>query len=143
MVEGARRVFILFDPFRPMDHVHASLFHGPNVTRLKCRHLDGLIELALREMGLLHQMLESAANNTMREVDFYKLLRKRRDHARYLRTLLHGVSRRNQPQRVAFLCKYVLDKKGGGPFFRRSLAQAKDVISRRGPMPDWLMEDDN
>ena len=141
MVEGAHQVYILFDPYRPMDHVHASLFHGPNVTRLKCRNLDGLIELALREMELLHQVVEAAANNTLREVSFYKLLRRRRKHARYLRTLLHAVARKNQPTRVAYLCKYVLDSKGGGPFFRRSLAQAKDVISRRGPLPDWLMDD--
>lgn len=142
MVEGARQVYILFDPFRPLDHVHASLFHGSNVTRLKCRHLDGLIELTLRELGFLHQVVEASATGSLREADFYQLLRKRRGHNRYLRTMLHAVGRRNKPLRVAFLAKYVLENKGGGPFFRRALAQAKDVISKRGPLPDWLMDEE-
>lgn len=142
MVEGAGRAYILFDPFRSLDHVHASLFQGPNVTRLKCRHLDGLIELALRDMDFLHQVIEGAAAGQLEEVNFYSLLRRRRRHTRYLRTLLHGLSRRNRPLRMAFLCKYVLDNGAGGPVFRRTLAQTKDVISRHGPLPDWLLEDE-
>jgi len=141
MVEGAGKVYILFDPFRPLDHVHASLFQGPNVIRLKCRHLDGLIELALRDMDILHQVVEGASNGTLRPLDFYKLLRKRRDLTRYLRSLLHALSRRNQPLRMAFLCKTVLDQGKGGPVFRRTLKHAKEVISRHGPLPDWLMDD--
>ncbi|MEL7115135.1 MAG: phosphoadenosine phosphosulfate reductase [Pseudomonadota bacterium] len=142
MVEGARKVYILFDPFRPLDHVHASLFQGPNVYRLKCRHLDGLIELALREMSILHQVVEGCTGGTLNEMDFYHLLRKRRGHTRYLRTLLHALSRRNRPLRMAFLCKYVLEHKQGGPTFRKTLARAKEVISRHGPLPDWLLDDD-
>ncbi|KMW57542.1 hypothetical protein AIOL_002507 [Candidatus Rhodobacter oscarellae] len=141
MVEGAQRVYILFDPFRALDHVHASLFNGPNVVRLKCRHLDGLIELALRELDVMHQVTEAAAEGSLQEGDFYRLMRRRRDNNRYLRTLVHAVNRRNQPLRVALIAKYVLDKNRGGPFFRRALTHAKDVISRRGPLPDWLMDD--
>jgi len=140
MVEGARKAYILFDPHRPLDHVHASLFQGPNVTRLKCRHLDGLIELTLREMGCLHQVVESASNGTLDHKEFFTLMRGRRSHNRYLRTLLHSLSRRNQPIRVAFLCKYVLDHQSGGPVFRRTLAQSKDLIARYGPLPDWLID---
>lgn len=142
LIEGAGRAYILFDPFRALDYVHASLFQGPNVTWLKCRHLDGLIELALRELQILHQTVEGAADGSLREADFYQLLRARRSHGRYLRTLLHALGRTNRPLRTAYLCKYVLTKVRGGPVFRRGLAHAKDVISRTGPLPDWLMDDD-
>jgi hypothetical protein len=141
MVEGARKAYILFDPFRALDHVHASLFHGPNVTRLKCRHLDGLIELALRDMGALHQIVQGALDGDLEEVAFYEMLRGRRELNRYLRTLLHALSRRNQPLRMAYLCKHVLDAGKGGPVFRRTLKNTKDVISRHGPLPDWLMDE--
>jgi hypothetical protein len=143
MVEGAGKVYILFDPFRTLDHVHASLFQGPNVIRLKCRHLDGLIELALRDMYIVHQVIENAANGSLREIDFYRLLRKRREHNRYLRTLLHALSRRNQPRRMAYLCKYVIESGRAGPVFRRTLKQTREVLSRHGPLPDWLMDPDD
>ena len=143
MLEGANKAFILFDPYKPLDHVHASLFNGPNVTRLKCRHLDGLIELALREMDALHQIIEMAAEDTLDDSNFYTLLRRRRDHVRYLRTLLHALGKRNRPLRVALLCKYVLGKKKGGPFFRKNLAAAKDVLERNNRLPAWLVEQEN
>jgi hypothetical protein len=140
MVEGARRVYVLFDPFRPMDHVHASLFHGPNVTRLKCRHFDGQIELALREMGMIHQVIEGASDGALQPTEFYRLLRRRRDHNRYLRTLLHSLSNRNQALRMAYLCKFVIDRGRGGPVFRRTLAHLREILSRNGPLPDWLTD---
>lgn len=142
MVEGAQKVYILFDPFRPLDHVHASLFQGPNVSRLKCRHFNGGIELSLFEMDVLHQVVERAGNGSLHDVDFFQLLRKRRTYPRYLRSLLSSMMRRNRPLRVAFMCKYVLDNKIGGPFFRKNLAAAKKIISDRGPLPDWLMDQD-
>ncbi len=141
MVEGANRVTILFDPFRPLDHVHASLFQGPNVWRIRCRNLEGMIELALLEMGQLHSVIEAASNGTLRETDFFQMLRKRRDHARYLRTLFHACMRRNRPILAAYLCKTVLEKHGGGPFFRKNMVAVKKLISRRGPLPDWLMDE--
>lgn len=143
MVEGASNVYILFDPFRALDYVHASLFRGPNIRWLKCRHLDGLIELALRELNILHQTVEAAANSDLTEPRFYSLLRERRTHARYLRTLLHALGRSNRPLRTAYLCQYVLKKVRGGPIFRRGLAQSKEIISRTGPLPDWLMDDED
>jgi len=142
MLEGANKAYILFDPYKPLDHVHASLFNGPNVIRLKCRHLDGLIELALREMDALHQIIERAAEDSLDQASFYTLLRRRRNHVRYLRTLLHALGKRNRPLRVALLCKYVLGKKKGGPFFRKNLAAAKDVLERNNQVPAWLEEPD-
>lgn len=141
MVEGARKVYLLYDPYRPLDHVHASLFQGPNVIRLKCRHLEGLIELSLRDMDVLHQVIEGASKGSLRPLDFFRLLRKRRDLMRYLRSVLHGLSRRNQPLRMAFLCKTVLNMGKGGPTFRKTLRTTKDVLSRHGPLPDWLMDE--
>ncbi len=139
MLEGARAAFILFDPYRPLDHVHASLFRGPNVTRIKMRHFDGLIEYALREMELLHRTIEAVSNNTLRPDEFYHLLRdKRRNHNRYLRTLVYALGKRNRPMHVALVCNHVLNRKLGGPFFRKNLAAARGAVSRQGILPDWL-----
>ena len=137
MLEGAEHAYILFDPFRALDHVHASLFQGPNVTRLKCRHLDGLIELALREMDLLHRTVEMAADGSFTEQKFFGFLRARRNHARYLRTLLRALEQRNKPLRSALLCKYVLQQRKA-PIFRKRLTAAIDILRLKGDLPDWL-----
>jgi len=142
MLEGANSAFILYDPYRALDHVHASLFQGPNVTRLKCRHLDGMIELALREMDLLHQLIEGSGNGDMTELQFHRLMRKRRDHTRYLRTVLHAMGKRNRPLLVATICQHVLDKNAGGPFFRKNLAAARETLAKRGTLPKWLVSKD-
>ena len=138
MLEGAGAGYILFDPYRPLDHVHASLFHGPNVTRLRCRHLDGLIEFALAEMDLLHRTIEMAAEGTLNEYEFYRLLRARRGHTRYLRTLIYALGKRNRPLHVAMVCRHVLKKQAGGPFFRKNLKAAKQELAKRGILPGWL-----
>ena len=141
MLEGAASAFILYDPYRSLDHVHASLFQGPNVQRLKCRHMDGLIELTLREMDMLHQVIELTSDGSMTAPAFYRLLRRRRHHNRYLRTVLHALNRQNRPLRVAYLCQYAFKNTGGGPFFKRNLAAATDVLRQKGPLPDWLLDD--
>ncbi|MCG6904554.1 MAG: phosphoadenosine phosphosulfate reductase [Rhodobacter sp.] len=142
MVEGAQNAFILYDPYRALDHVHASLFQGPNITRLRCRHLDGLIEYALHEMDLMHRTIEMAASGTLTEQGFYKLLRARRTHSRYLRTLVYALGKRNRPTHVATVCKHVLNNGMGGPFFRKNLASARETLSRYGKLPDWMAEED-
>lgn len=140
MLEGADRAFILFDPYLPFDHVHVSLFQAPNVIRLRCRNFTGLIELALREMDLLHRLIEAAASGTLTATEFFRLLRARRDHARYLRTLLAQVNLRNKPLRSALLCDYVLKKKDGGRYFRKSMAAIRDKLAAHGGVPEWLDE---
>ena len=138
MLEGAGAGFILFDPYRPLDHVHASLFQGANVTRLRCRHLDGRIEVALGELDLLHRTIEMAANGTLTEHGFYALLRVRRDHDRYLRALVQALGKRGRPLHVVLVCQHVLSRQIGGPHFRKTLEAAKAKLAKQGALPDWL-----
>lgn len=141
MLEGAGAGFILFDPYRPLDHVHASLFQGANVFRLRCRHLDGMIEFALGEMDLLHRVIEMAADGRLTEQDFYALLRARRSDDRYLRALVHALGKRRRPLHVALVCRHVLNRQIGGAHFRETLDAAKTTLAKQGPLPAWLAGD--
>ncbi len=140
MLEGAGEAFVLFDPYQPLDHIHASLFRGPNVTRLACRHFGGAVERGLREMDLLHQVIELASVDHLSAHVFFDLLRKRRTHGPYLRSLLQATGRRGNPLRVALLCDYVLRSRQNGPVFRRNLNAATTVLAKKGTLPDWLAE---
>lgn len=142
MLEGANAAFILFDPRRPMDHVHASLFQGPNVTRLRCRHLNGQIEPALAEMDLLHRTIEMAAGGGLTGERFYALLRARREHDRYLRALIAALAKRGRPLHVALACRHAMRQKDAAPFFGKKLKAVKAALARENKLPAWLAGDD-
>lgn len=139
MVEGAAEAFVLYDPHELMDAVHASLFQGPNVRRLKCRFLRSNIASALRSLDLLHRILEEAAEGRLSEQVFYAHLRKRRDHRPFLRTLLYHLDDQQRPYLTALFCSHVLNRMNA-PAFRKRLNTARIMLGERGALPAWLSE---
>lgn len=139
MLEGAQSALILYDPTEHLDAVHASLFQGPNVTRLKCPHLKDRIELSLREMDLLHRLIESVANRSFRVPEFHRLMRARRGHSRYLHNLLFDLDRQKNPYRTALLCRHVLSRTDSAEF-RRRLQSSKEELAAQGRLPEWLQD---
>lgn len=138
MLEGAGNAVILYDPLEHLDAVHASLFQGPNVMRLKCRYMRDSIDTSLKQMDVLHRVIELAANGTLTAEMFYKMIRVRRNHARYLRSLMFHVDREEHTLRTAIVCAHVLQRING-PAFRRKLASARDKLAARGKLPAWLL----
>ncbi|TDL79457.1 phosphoadenosine phosphosulfate reductase [Palleronia sediminis] len=143
MVEGAERAFIVFDPHRQLDHVHASMFWGENVTHLKVPRLEGVtddrLDLALEELDILHRVIAEVGSGTMRAQDFYGYYRNRRAHGPYLRTLLQATIDRGSPRLTALLCAKVLETQRA-PLFRRQLRAAARRLATKGERPDWLAE---
>ncbi|MDJ0630239.1 MAG: phosphoadenosine phosphosulfate reductase [Rhodobacter sp.] len=137
MIEGADAAYILYDPHARLDAMHASLFRGPNVIHLKCRFLQNHIAWSLREMGLLHRIIEAAAGQDLRPHEFYRLLRARRDHSRYLRNVLFHMDELHDPYLTALYCSHVLSRMSA-PAFRRRLNLAIDSLERDGKLPEWL-----
>ncbi len=137
MVEGTDRVWLLYDPYVLLDTVHASLFRSDNVTRLRCRHFRDHIARSLWEMDLLHWMIEEAAEGRLTEADFYAKLRVRRDHNRYLRTLLFHLEEEQRPYLMAMYCTHVLSRRSA-PAFRRRLNAAHSALEEQGALPAWL-----
>ncbi len=139
MLEGAAVAYILYDPYERMDAVHASLFRGDNIVRLKCKHLRDNIAGALLEMDLLHQIIENAADQSLTPAEFYKMYRARRTYSPYLRNMLYQLDDQNKPYRIALFCAHVLSKIKA-PVFRRRLHNARDSLKLQGKLPDWLRE---
>ncbi len=138
MLEGAAAAFILYDPLEPMDSVHASLFRGPNVTHLKARHLNDVAR-SLREMDLLHRLVEEAAEGRLTTEGFYAMLRGRRNHSRYLRNVLYHLDELQRPYLMAMYCSHVLSRMNA-PAFKRRLKVARQALDDTGQTPDWLTE---
>lgn len=140
MAEGAAWVHVLYDPRETLDAVHASLFRGDNVAHLRCRHLRHRIARSLREMDILHCVVEAAAEGRLTEEKFYGLLRRRRNHSPFLRNMLFYLDDLDRPYLTALYCSHVLDRMHA-PAFRRRLNAARNRLRDQGELPRWLAED--
>lgn len=134
MVKSARDVFIFYDPLEPPDAMHAALFRGPNITKLKCRFQGHRIASGLIQMGLLKPVVGACVDGTLNATEFYKMLRVRRTFRRYLRELIHKIDADRHPLMVARLAEYVLAQ-GAGPVFRKKLNAANALLTSRGLTP--------
>jgi len=86
---AARQVTLLYDPHEPLDAGHADRFTGPNVVRLRAPLLGHRLGSSLNQMGILSPIILGALSGRLTDAEFYRLLRARRDSARYQRELFH------------------------------------------------------
>ena len=136
MVEAADRAFILYDPEEREDAMHAALFTRPNVTKLRCRHLDAGIEAFLTGNGHMADLIGKAMDGTLSALDFHRYYRSRRTHLPYLRHLLAAVDDKSRPFLTALLCRSV-SRELTPPRFIQRLEVARAELARQGRvLPD-------
>ncbi len=131
MIEAAGRAFILYDPEEDLDAMHAALFAGPNVTRLRCRYLGHRIAPHLAAMDVLQPMIEAAMQGTLKPADFYRLYRARRNYSPWLRRVLAQLQDDDRLKLTGILCRNVLTRLSG-PRFRRALKTAEAQLAEQG-----------
>lgn len=134
MLAKARQAFIFYDPLEPLDAMHAALFRGKNITKLKCRFQGHRIASGLIQMGLLKSVVSGCVDGSLTSTRFYHMLRARRDFRRYLRELLNRIPENRHPYLIAMLAERVLAQ-GAGPVFRRKLNAANEILQKRGITP--------
>lgn len=131
MLEASDRAFVLFDPERHDDAMHAALFTRSNVTQIRVPHLEGQIETFMRRSEILKPLLEIAFERDLQAIDFYQALRERRNYLPYLRMLLSEVEATNRPYLTAILCRSALERINI-PRFRRQLSVATNELRQHG-----------
>ncbi|MCL6284709.1 phosphoadenosine phosphosulfate reductase [Ruegeria sp. 2012CJ41-6] len=105
MLDAADQAFVLYDPGQQLDAMHATLFARPNVTRLRMRHMGSDLQARLSEMKLLSRLLTKAAENTLTEIEFYRMFRARRASPHYLRMLRNILEHQERPYLEMLLCR--------------------------------------
>ena len=130
MLADADQVYMFYDPLAPLDAMHAALFRGENIVKLRCRFQGHRIASAMQGMGILKPVVEGCVDGTLTSAEFYKLLRKRREFPRYLKDLLLRIDAMDRPWLTVLYCEYVLSKRRG-PAFRKRLNAAKAKIASR------------
>lgn len=136
MVEASDAAYIVYDPTMELDAMHAALFRGPMVHKIRYRHSASRIGADLQTMGLLGPLFQKAVAGTLSETDVFRALRKRREYLPYLRNLLNRVHIEERHWLTALLCRSVLQTKNA-PRFQHHLDQALEKLRKEGrTLPD-------
>ncbi len=108
MCEAADKVFLIHDPARRLDSMHASLFAGGNVTRLRTRWLGPDTARELTSMGVLVPAIEMAGSATLDRRSFFRLFRQRHSFATYLTRLALRTEALQRPRLTAIAARAAL-----------------------------------
>jgi len=135
MLDGAMRAFVVYDPVESLDAMHAALFRAASVTLLRCPHLGPATEKTLREMDVLHALVERAADGRLDRREWARLLDARRRHPGYLRRLEQALEGAGHDRLAARLCRWA-QASGHAGFFRKraeALAERHEAAGRTQP----------
>ena len=116
----AGRVFLLYDPYEPLDTGHADRFAGANVVKLRAPLLGHRLGSSLQQMGILAPITLAALNGTLTEAAFYRTLRARKAFPRYQRELFKRALERGRPELARKLGRWVLTR-GDNRFIRQGM----------------------
>lgn len=108
MSEAAENVFLVYDPARRLDAMHAALFTEGNVTRLRTRWLGPDTARELTAMGVLVPAIEMAGHGTLDRRAFFRLFRKRHDFATYLTRIALRTEALQRPRLTAIAARAAL-----------------------------------
>lgn len=131
MVEAAQRVFVLYDPRVELDAMHAALFRGDNVDRIRFRHAGPGIGREVMAMHALRPILEKAGDGNLTRTDVFRALRTRHNYLPYLRNLLNEVHAEERHWLTVVLCRAALERKNA-PRFKHHLELAEQKLLGSG-----------
>ena len=112
--------------------MYAALFRGTNVLKLRCRYFGHRIASMWVRMGVLKPIVEGAITGTLKEKQFYHLLRARRELRRYQREMLERLEKKDRPGLIVIYCRAVLAR-SAGPRFRQAMVRAQKKLPGAKP----------
>lgn len=131
MTEAADRVYVVYDPMEKLDAMHAALFQGVFTTRLAVRFFGPDPATTITSAGVMQQLVEAVADNTLERRRFYEMMRERRKVRSYLRRVIHWTNLRDRPVQTAIACRSILSRMSGRTF-SRALDDVMPVLTERG-----------
>lgn len=129
MLEAAEKAYIIYDPQRRLDAMHAALFERNGITRFRARHLGGGMQSHMQLMGMLKPLVRAAADGTLNDETYAKLYRMRRDYVAYCKRLFGEIDEQDRPYMSEAVCAYISET-FNAPRYRRKLAKLRAARSK-------------
>lgn len=130
MIDAAVRVYVVTDPTRPLDAMHASLFQGRHVTRLPAPHAGPDIWGQLQSLGILDRLVAGAEGRLSR-LRFAQLWRARHSDPVWLNRVLRKLDGMDRPWLTAVWAGAML-RREDSPMARRRLNAALSALADQG-----------
>lgn len=124
MVEGCERVFLVYDPIQQVDAVHAAMFRGPQVAKLRARHIGRDPQAELARLNVLRPLIDAACAGTLNASRFHHLWRARRDSPHYLGRLIARIQASDRPARLLAALR-IANARVDHPQLRAALAKVQ------------------
>ena len=128
-VKSAKKVYLFFDPDNREDAMHAALFRGENIYKIRCLFLGHRMASLMQRLGILKSTVLSCINGDITSNSYYSDLRKRREENRYQLEMLNRLVRKKRPDLIVKYCSAVLARRPA-PKFRRQLNIAKTTLEQ-------------
>ena len=120
--KAAREVTLIFDPYEPLDAQHAARFTHGNVRQLRAPLLGHRLGSSLNQMGILGPIITGALDGSLTTLDYYRLLRQRRNFPRYQRELFNRAVAKGHHDLARQLGQKILQM-NPNPAVRRGLSE--------------------
>ncbi len=97
LVKAAKDVTLFYDPYEPLDRMHAEIFmKNPNVNAFKavfCGHRQASL---FAQVGILKPIILGALNQKLQHKEFRTLIRNRKKSLRYHKAILDALVKNNR-----------------------------------------------
>ncbi|NIZ62986.1 glycosyltransferase family 2 protein [Sedimentitalea sp. CY04] len=107
----ARKVVVVSDPYFELDRAHVARLKGDNVQKLRLPFFGHKAAPALLQMGNLKSLLTDMADGEVNTNEYFRLLRNRRDLARFQHTIINHAKDRGHLKLALQGCEYTLKKR--------------------------------
>lgn len=131
MAQAAAQVFVIYDPTSAPDAMHAALFGGDNVTRLRAPLGGPDIQAEMMALGVLPELVDAAGEAHLTPLVFHRLYRARRRHLPYLRRLVDRLEAAERPWLAALACRNIAARLKR-PRFARRQARLEELLAEDG-----------
>jgi hypothetical protein len=133
-VAGARKLWLFYDPTIVADSMHAALFQGAHVEKIRCPLMGHGVLSVWRDMGVLKAISAGVIEGTATRMEILRHLRARHGSPRYQKLLLIHLLKAGRDAQVIRLCRWVLNR-ADRPHFRAALAQSLERMAKAGRRP--------
>ncbi len=127
MVKAAERMWLFYDSRIIADAMHASLFQGDNITRVRCPFMGHGMLTVWRDIGVLKQIVSGCISGTITRPEIHALLRGRRTVPKFQKALMTHLVKAGRHRLVVRYCDAVLARRNA-PHFAHAARRARTAL---------------
>ncbi|MEP3847398.1 MAG: alpha/beta fold hydrolase [Paracoccaceae bacterium] len=127
MVKSAEKMWLFYDSQGIADSMHASLFQGDNITKVRCPFMGHGMLTVWREIGVLKAVVSGCINDTITKHEIHKLMRGRHKVPKYQKAVMTHLVETNRHRLIIRYCDAVVAQRTA-PHFANAAARARKTL---------------